>query len=237
MTTDLTHILLVEDDMSLGFLLSEFLSSEGYQVKLCRDGLSGYNSFTRNRYHLCLLDVMLPKMDGFELAEKIRDENKEVPIIFLTAKNIKEDKLRGYNLGADDYITKPFDEDLLLCKIKAILKRKFKDGTANTEDVLQYEIGDFIYDPNKHELYLGEEKIRITDKENQILRLLCMNKGRVLKRKDALQAVYGSSDYFTGRSFDVFIAKLRKILKKDPSICIENVFGVGFMLKDASVAE
>lgn len=236
MTTDLTHILLVEDDVSLGFLLSEFLSSEGYQVKLCRDGVSGYNSFIKNRYHLCLLDVMLPKMDGFELAEKIREENKQVPIIFLTAKSIKEDKIRGYKLGADDYITKPFDEDLLLCKIQVVLKRKYSASEAE-EEITEYKIGDFLYMPNQHELYYGDEKIRITDKENQILRLLCMNKGSVLKRKDALQAVYGSSDYFTGRSFDVFIAKLRKILKKDPSIRIENVFGVGFMLKDGSDAE
>ena len=235
MTTDLTHILLVEDDMSLGFLLSEFLSSEGYQVKLCRDGLSAYNSFMRNRYHLCLLDIMLPKMDGFELAEKIREENKQVPIMFLTAKSIKEDKLRGYQIGADDYITKPFDEDLLLWKIKAVLKRK--NHAEGVEEIDEYQIGEFSYRPNNHELYFEGEKIRITDKENQILRLLCMNKGSVLKRKDALQAVYGSSDYFTGRSFDVFIAKLRKILKKDPNICIENVFGVGFMLKDGTEVE
>lgn len=232
MTTDLTHILLVEDDMSLGFLLSEFLTSEGYQVKLCRDGLSAYNNFMRNAYHLCLLDVMLPKMDGFELAEKIREQNKQVPIMFLTAKSIKEDKLRGYQIGADDYITKPFDEDLLLWKIKAVLKRK--NIAEGAEEVDEYQIGLFSYKPNKHELYFEDEKIRITDKENQILRLLCMNKGSVLKRKDALQAVYGSNDYFTGRSFDVFIAKLRKILKKDPNICIENVFGVGFMLKDGT---
>lgn len=237
MTAGKHSILLVEDDLNLGFLLSDFLETEGYKVKLCRDGESGLRAFERSDYDLCLLDVMMPKRDGFTLAEMIREKNEDAPIIFLTAKSLKEDKLKGFKIGCDDYITKPFDEQLLLCRINAVMKRAIGDNAIPSfdlgefDDVQSFQIGSFHFDSSRQELILGDKVRRITEKENEVLRLLCLRQNQILKRDEALMAIYGEADYFLGRSFDVFITKLRRYLKPDPSICIENIFGVGFMLK------
>ncbi|MEM1121764.1 MAG: response regulator transcription factor [Bacteroidota bacterium] len=225
-----TQILLVEDDLNLGFLLMEFLEDEGYQVKLCRDGESGLQQVKCAAFDLCILDIMLPKMDGYDLARSIKKEHADLPFLFLSAKSLKEDRLKGYAIGAEDYLMKPFDEDELLCKIKVILRNQ---STATPIESLptQFTIGDYFFDYNRHELTYGEITRRITVKENEVLRLLCLNQNQVLNREEAVEQIYGKRDYFLGRSFDVFISRLRKLLKNDPRIHIENVFKVGFILK------
>jgi len=224
------NILLVEDDLSLGFLLMEFLEDEGYNVKLCRDGESGLQQVKLTNYDLCILDIMLPKMDGYDVARGIKRENGEIPFLFLSAKSLKEDRLKGYAIGAEDYLSKPFDEEELLCKIKVILRNQ--SGKMDiVEQPTQFNIGDYFFDYNRHELTYGEYTRRITVKENEVLRLLCLHQNQVLKRDEAVEQIYGKKDYFLGRSFDVFISRLRKLLKNDPRIHIENVFKVGFILK------
>ena len=222
-------ILLVEDDTSLGFLLSEHLEMEGFQVKLCRDGESGWQSFTRHHYDLCILDVMMPNMDGFTLAKKIRAKDAKIPFLFLTAKSLKEDKIKGFALGAEDYITKPFDEEELLCRLNVILRRNaqetIENNTPNT-----FQIGEYEFHYHRQELVFQDKITRLTEKENEVLRLLCLNKNQILRREEAVEQIYGKRDYFLGRSFDVFISKMRKYLKKDPNISIDNVFRVGFIL-------
>ncbi len=224
-------ILLVEDDLNLGFLLMEFLEDEGYTVKLCRDGETGLQQVKLSSYDLCILDIMLPKMDGYDVARGIKRENEHIPFLFLSAKSLKEDRLKGYAIGAEDYLSKPFDEEELLCKIKVILRNQ--QGKSNAiEQPTQFNIGDYFFDYNRHELTYGEEYTkRITVKENEVLRLLCLHQNQVLKRDEAVEQIYGKKDYFLGRSFDVFISRLRKLLKNDPRIHIENVFKVGFILK------
>jgi len=222
------HLLVVEDDLNLGFLLMDFLEEEGFQTKLCRDGESGLEQFKKHNYDLCLLDVMMPKMDGFELASKIREEDNDARFIFLTAKAGKEDKCIGYELGAEDYVTKPFDQDELLYKIKAILRRTHAPQAANAPK--HYSIGGYTFNPGQLELTFRGESIRLTDKENSVLLLLCANMNQILKRDDAVEEIYGKRDYFLGRSFDVFISRLRKHLSKDDQVSIENVYKVGFIL-------
>ncbi|MEN0004332.1 MAG: response regulator transcription factor [Bacteroidota bacterium] len=224
------HILLVEDDLNLGFLLVELLEDEGYFVKLCKDGASSIQAFGRQHFDLCIFDVMLPQMDGYMVAKEIRAADPEIPFLFLTAKSRKEDKMQGYRLGAEDFITKPFDEDLLLCKLHVILRRQQLELEQQQQPVA-FQIGQFHYDYSMQELRFGTEIKRITEKENEILRLLCLHKNRILKREEAVAKIYGKFDYFLGRSFDVFISRLRKLLKPDPAISIENVFKVGFILK------
>ena len=222
------HILLVEDDPNLGFLLVELLEEEGYRVQLCRTGEEGWTAFQTYNYKLALLDIMLPELDGFHLAQRIRRRNKQMPVIFLTARSLKSDKLKGFDLGADDYICKPFDEDLLLCRIKAVLNRAIKDDQPIEKNTFQ--LGRFSFDQQRRTLVgFGKER-RMTAKETAVLKLLCQSRNQVLKREDVLLKVWGKNDYFLGRSLDVFIAKLRKYLKDDPNIEIENVFGVGFIL-------
>ncbi len=221
-------ILIIEDDLNLGFLLMEFLELEGYEVKLCRDGLSGFSYFQKGNFDLCLIDVMLPKIDGFTLAKKIRTVCEKTPFIFLTARDMKQDRLQGYSLGAEDYITKPFDEEELLCKITVVLRRSSLTETAVIPT--QFEIGDYYFDYKLQELSYENTPHRITEKENEVLRLLCLNMNQILRREDAVQQIYGEYDYFLGRSFDVFISRLRKMLKKDSRISIDNVFKVGFIL-------
>lgn len=223
-------ILLVEDDTSLGFLLMEFLEGEGFDVKLCRDGVSGLQNFRRSTYDLCILDVMMPKIDGFTLAEKIRATDKEIPFLFLTAKSLKADRMRGFSLGAEDYVTKPFDEEELLCRIQVILRRADKSNFQKEAIPTLFQIGDFHFDYNRQELGNQSQIWRITEKENEVLRLLCLHKNRILRRDDAVEQIYGKRDYFLGRSFDVFISRLRKLLKTDPKVSIDNVFKVGFIL-------
>ncbi|MEM9824260.1 MAG: response regulator transcription factor [Bacteroidota bacterium] len=222
-------ILIVEDDLHLGFLLMELLESEGFSVKLCRDGETGLQSFKKEQYDCCLLDVMLPETDGFQLAYRIRQENAAIPFLFLTAITLKEDKLRGFTLGAEDYITKPFDEDELLCRIRVILRRY---ASEDQEKVLptHFHLGHYVFDYCRQELSYQGVPRRITEKENEVLRLLCLHQNQILKREEAVEKIYGKKDYFLGRSFDVFISRLRKMLKDDPRISIENVFKVGFIL-------
>ena len=224
-------ILLVEDDVSMGFLLVDFLESNGFDVKLYKDGESGLNAFRSGSYDFCILDVMLPGMDGFTIAERIRSENKQVPIIFLTARSMKQDKLKGFNLGVDDYITKPFDEDELLCRVHSILNRiNLSQPVAKPEQTSNFLIGSFSFDYNNQLLIKGPYSKRLTQKESDVLRMLCNAMNNIMKREDILVAIWGENDYFHGRSLDVFIAKLRKYLKEDASISIENVPKVGFVL-------
>ncbi|MEO1518479.1 MAG: response regulator transcription factor [Bacteroidota bacterium] len=223
------RLLIVEDDIHLGFLLMEFLESEKFNVKLCRDGQSGLMSFKKESFDLCILDVMLPQTDGFCLARQIRKEDKEVPFLFLTARSMKEDKLQGFAVGAEDYITKPFDEEELLCRIQVILRRQAQQQIPE-EKPTSFDLGRYHFDYNKQELCIEGHSRRLTEKENEVLRLLCLKQNQILKRDEAVEKIYGRHDYFLGRSFDVFISRLRKMLRQDKSIRIENVFKVGFIL-------
>jgi DNA-binding response OmpR family regulator len=221
------RILLAEDDLNLGVLLVDYLETEGFEVKLCKDGELALKVFQASRFDLCLLDVMMPKMDGFSLAKEIRKKDKEVPVIFISAKSLKEDKLKGYGLGADDYITKPFDEEELLWKIKAIIRRIPENRNTNVTELV--ELGKYTFDFNNQSLTIGSKTKRITEKESDILYYLSRHQNHVIKREDLLKNLWGENDYFFGRSLDVFITKIRKYLKEDPAISIENVFGVGFI--------
>ncbi|MCY1633627.1 response regulator transcription factor [Marinifilum sp. D737] len=223
------NILLVEDDPNLGEVLNAFLEMEGFTVSLARDGEEGYEKFSKSKYNICLLDVMLPKLDGFSLGKKIRKIDKDIPIIFLTAKSLKEDKLKGFDLGGDDYITKPFDEDELVRRINAILKRTI--SVQNTSE-LSFKLGNFEYNHVNLSLRIDGNESRITQKEGEVLYMLLQSKNNVVRREDILVKVWGENDYFMGRSLDVFITKLRKHLKPDPQVKIENVHGVGFILSD-----
>jgi DNA-binding response OmpR family regulator len=225
-----SKILLVEDDANMGFLLSEFLEGEGFEVKLCRDGVSGLAAFKRSRFDLCILDVMMPNMDGFTLARHLRKTNPTASILFLTARSLKDDKLKGFELGAEDYVTKPFDEEELLCRIRVLLRRQEAIQASESTLPERFSIGSYVFDYSRQELSHDEETWRITEKENEVLRLLCLHQNQILRRDDAVEKIYGKRDYFLGRSFDVFISKLRKLLQHDPRISIENVFKVGFIL-------
>jgi DNA-binding response OmpR family regulator len=220
-------ILLAEDDLNLGVLLIDYLETEGFDVKLCKDGELALKIFQSNQFDLCLLDVMMPKMDGFALAKAIRLQNKNIPIIFITAKSLKEDKLKGYGLGADDYITKPFDEEELLWKIKAVIRRMPENKAGSKTAIIS--LGNYLFDYSNQSLTIGGTSKRITEKESDILNYLSAHRNKVIKREEMLKALWGANDYFLGRSLDVFITKIRKYLKEDPDISIENVFGVGFI--------
>lgn len=221
------HILLAEDDLNLGILLVDYLETEGFVVKLCKEGELALKSFQANTYDICLLDVMMPKMDGFSLAKEIRLKDKNIPIIFITAKSLKEDKLIGYDLGADDYITKPFDEDELLWKIKAVIRRVPENKSEKKAEIIS--IGKYKFDSNNQSLSFNGTTQRITEKESDILKYLSEHRNHIIKRENMLKELWGENDYFLGRSLDVFISKMRKYLKEDPNIKIENVFGVGFI--------
>ena len=222
-----SSILVVEDDQHLGFLLTQLLETQDYKVQLANDGATAWQAVVDQNFDLCLLDVMMPKMDGFQLAERIKKHSKSLPFIFLTAKSMKTDKLQGYELGAEDYITKPFDEDELLWKIKVILRRNEEVEELQS----QFQIGDYHFDYQLQELTYNDEPKRLTEKENEVLRLLCLHQDQILRRDDAVEQIYGRWDYFLGRSFDVFISRLRKLLSQDSRIKIENVFKVGFIFK------
>jgi DNA-binding response OmpR family regulator len=225
-----TKILLVEDDISMGFLLAEYLEEKKFEVKLCKDGESGLMAWKSGDYDFCIFDIMLPKLDGYSLIKKVRERNKEVPIILLTAKSMKEDKIQGFNLGVDDYITKPFDEEELLCRINAIQNRVSLSDKKN--ETTQFEIGKYNFDYSNQMLRINSQSKRLTKKENEVLKLLCLSKNRITKRDDILLSVWNKSDYFTGRSLDVFITKLRKYLNEDKSIKIEGIPTVGYILSE-----
>ncbi|WP_430811973.1 MULTISPECIES: response regulator transcription factor [unclassified Carboxylicivirga] len=228
----MAKILLVEDDISMGFLLVDFLESNGFDVKLYKDGKKGLDAFKKGKYDFCILDVMLPGMDGFTIAENIRQEDKKVPIIFLTARAMKQDKIKGFELGVDDYVTKPFDEDELLCRIQAILNRLEMQTEQQEQQIKEFTIGHFYFDSANQHLQGPDFSKRLTQKECDVLRMLCMSKNEIVKREDLLISIWGENDYFHGRSLDVFIAKLRKYLKDDETVSIENVPKVGFVLND-----
>lgn len=231
------RILLVEDDVNLGFLLVDYLESQGFDVKLYNDGITGLKGFQLNKYDFCIIDVMLPKMDGFTLIEKIREINVKVPIIILSARSMKEDKLKGFHIGVDDYITKPFDEEELLYRIKAILNRIGQIGESpkqNENQLPLFNIGEYEFNCEKQLLSLNDIPVRLTIKESTILKILCQSKNRLVKREELMIEVWGESDYFTGRSLDVFISKLRKYLKNDPNIRINSIPTVGYILEELS---
>jgi DNA-binding response OmpR family regulator len=220
-------ILLVEDDPNLGFVIKDNLALKGFDVTLCENGADGYKTFQQKPFDLCVLDVMMPKQDGFSLAKSIREKNKHVPILFVTAKSMLEDKIAGFESGGDDYIVKPFSMEELVLRIGVFLRRS--NATNGQEEV--FNIGSFSFNFTNLTLqHDGESKI-LTHKEAEVLRLLCENKNRVLKREEILKAVWGDDDYFLGRSMDVFISKLRKYLKDDPNVQIVNYHGVGFRLE------
>ena len=222
------QILLCEDDTNLGMVLKNYLELNDYTVTLERDGKLGLAAFQREKFDLCLLDVMMPNMDGFTLAEEIRDVNPDVPLFFLSAKTMKDDIIQGYKLGADDYITKPFDSEVLLLKIKAILKR---NEELHREEVnAEYDLGKYHFNPRLRELIIDGKTQTLSPKENELLKMLSEYKNDLLSREIALKKIWGSDTYFNGRSMDVYIAKLRKYLKEDPSIEIVNIHGNGFRL-------
>ncbi len=230
MNPDVPSILFVEDDPSLGLLLLDLLQSEGFNVKLIRDGESALNHFKKGTFSLCLLDIMLPKIDGYTIANEIRLIDPEVPIIFITAKALKEDKLKAYQIGADDYIVKPFDEDELIWKIRAFMRRT-QIPVQEKLPIAPIRIGTYTFDYENLSLNDGKSSQRMTSKEAELLLFLVRNTNKLVKREEILLAIWGQNDYFLGRSLDVFISKLRKYLKNDPRIEIENVFNVGFIFK------
>jgi DNA-binding response OmpR family regulator len=221
-------ILLCEDDANLGLVLKNFLELNEFEVVLERDGRLGLAAFQREKFDICLLDVMMPKMDGFALAEEIRDINPDIPLFFLSAKSMKEDQIKGYKLGADDYITKPFDSELLLFKIKAILKRN--EEQHKEQENVQYDLGKYHFIPKLRELSIDGNKVTLSPKENELLKMLSEYKNDLLQRELALKKIWGNDNYFNGRSMDVYIAKLRKYLKEDPDVEIVNIHGNGFRL-------
>jgi len=224
------RILLVEDDMNLGFVIQDTLARKGYKVHLCRDGKDGLKYYNSNPYDLCIFDVMLPEKDGFSLAEDIRRTDEQIPIIFLSAKSMTEDRIQGFKSGGDDYITKPFSNEELILRIEAILRRTSeKEGGRDEKDIFQ--LGKFTFDYRRFALKIGKEERKLTKKEAEVLRLLCMHNDQVLPRDLVLNMVWGDDSYFLGRSLDVFISKLRKYLKEDESVQIVNVHGVGFRLQ------
>jgi len=227
-------ILLVEDDPNFGTVLKDYLSLNDYNVTLAKDGLEGLIMFKNDDYDLCILDVMMPRKDGFSLAKDIRATNSEVPIIFLTAKTMKEDVLKGYQAGADDYLNKPFDSEVLLYKIKAILQRKETEQSAE-EESFEFKIGDFDFNSKlRHLAFRGKEIQKLSPKESKLLKMLAVHKNDLMPRELALTKIWRDDNYFTSRSMDVYIAKLRKYLKLDENVEIINIHGEGFRLIEKS---
>ena len=220
-------IMLCEDDENLGMLLREYLQAKGFSAELFPDGEAGYRAFTKQKFDICILDVMMPKKDGFTLAQEIRQSNVDVPIIFLTAKQLKEDILEGFKIGADDYITKPFSMEELVFRVEAILRRV--RGKMN-KDTSVYKLGNFTFDTQKQLLQIGEKQTKLTTKENELLALLCSHANEILQRDFALKTIWIDDNYFNARSMDVYITKLRKHLKDDPQIEIINIHGKGYKL-------
>lgn len=224
-------ILLVEDDPNFGTVLKDYLALNDYNVTLAKDGLEGLIMFKNDDYDLCILDVMMPRKDGFSLAKDIRGTNTEIPIIFLTAKTMKEDVLKGYQAGADDYLNKPFDSEVLLYKIKAILQRKEAEKGFTEEDIFEFKIGKFDFNSKlRHLSFESGEPQKLSPKESKLLKLLATYKNDLMSRELALTKIWRDDNYFTSRSMDVYIAKLRKYLKPDENVEILNIHGEGFRL-------
>ena len=225
------RILLVEDDQNFGTVLKDYLSLNDFNVTLAKDGLEGLIMFKNDIYDMCILDIMMPRKDGFSLAKDIRASNKDIPIIFLTAKTLKEDVLKGYQVGADDYLNKPFDSEVLLYKIKAIMQRKESEKDQK-EEIFEFEIGKFHLNAKLRQLDLNGKTRKLSPKENKLLKLLAIHKNDLMPRELALTKIWRDDNYFTSRSMDVYIAKLRKYLKEDPNVEIINIHGEGFRMVD-----
>ena len=223
-----TRILLAEDDSNLGVLLKNYLIAKNFETKLFINGILALEAFSREQFNLCILDIMMPEMDGLTLAKEIRKIDPAIPIIFLTAKSLKEDILEGFRTGADDYITKPFSMEELLYRIQAIFKRTANIVTIKKED--QYIIGNYTFDPLKQFLNFGDQFVKLTTKESELLELLCQHGNEILERNFALKSIWIDDNYFNARSMDVYITRLRKYLKKDPAVKILNVHGRGYKL-------
>ncbi|CAI8190614.1 MAG: Transcriptional regulatory protein CusR [Flavobacteriaceae bacterium] len=227
---DAKNILLVEDDPNFGIVLRDYLNLNGFQVTLAKNGMEGFDRYKKGDYDLCILDVMMPYKDGYTLAKEIREDNTSVPIIFLTAKSMKEDVLQGYKVGADDFLNKPFDSEVLLAKIKTLLKRKSSETTVSQKQT-DFQIGDFHLNAKLRFLtYKKEDPIKLSPKENDLLKLLALHLNDLMPRELALTQIWRDDNYFTSRSMDVYIAKLRKYLKQDPKVEILNIHGEGFRL-------
>jgi DNA-binding response OmpR family regulator len=224
------QILLVEDDVNFGTVLRDYLQLNGYKVVLARNGLEGFEKFKKNEFDICILDVMMPYKDGFTLAKEIRTKDKTTPIVFLTAKSMKEDVLKGYKIGADDYLTKPFDADILLKKLEVLIHR-IQTSKQKSKLKSKIVIGDFIFNPRLRTLtYKNDISTNLSPKENQLLFMLVETQNDLLSRNKALVEIWNDDNYFTSRSMDVYIAKLRKYLRNDPSVEIVNIHGEGFRL-------
>jgi len=226
-------ILLVEDDQNFGDVLKSYLEMHDYDVTLASDGVAGFESYKKGSFDLCIFDVMMPRKDGFTLAKEVREKDKEMPIIFLTAKNLKEDILEGFKIGADDYLAKPFNSEELLMRIQAILRRVNK-GADKEDEVKEYQIGEYHFNYPLRILTWqgtnGVEREKLSPKEAHLLKMFCQHKNDVLTRSEALGKIWGEDNYFTARSMDVFVTKLRKYLSKDPNLQIMNIHGNGFRL-------
>jgi two-component system, OmpR family, response regulator len=229
MSEEKVNILLAEDDNNLGRLLKEYLEAKGYNVGLASNGKEGFELFKKEKYDLCLLDVMMPVKDGFTLAKEIRAMNPDIPIVFLTAKSMKEDAIEGFNAGADDYITKPFSMEELLLRLKAILRRTKNQSIASNEQQ-EFNIGKYHFNHTSQTLSINGNTQKLTSKESDLLKLLCINTNNILDRTFALNSIWHDDSYFNSRSMDVYIAKLRKYLKEDPKVEILNIHGKGFKL-------
>ncbi|TND09548.1 MAG: two-component system response regulator [Bacteroidetes bacterium] len=227
MQEEKVKVLLAEDDPNLGNLLKEYLEAKGYEVNLAVNGKEGFDQFKKQAYDICLLDVMMPVKDGYTLAREIRNINKNIPVVFLTAKSMKEDTIEGFNAGADDYITKPFSMEELLLRLKAILRRS--KPNVNSEQT-EFSVGAYTFDYNRQQLVFDGKSQKLTSKEAELLRLLCLHRNDVLDRSFALNSIWHDDSYFNSRSMDVYIAKLRKYLKEDSTVEIINIHGRGFKL-------
>jgi DNA-binding response OmpR family regulator len=221
-------ILLIEDDPNLGFILNENLELQGFKVQLCSDGEEGLAAYHRDQFDMCLIDVMLPKKDGFTLAREIRKTNQDIPIIFLTAKSLKDDRIEGFKIGGDDYITKPFSMEELVLRIQAVLKRTKPAAEHKGKNI--FAIGKYTFDYEQQSLQMSGKPQKLTSRESELLKLLCLHLNDTLERELALKLVWGEDSYFNGRSMDVFISKLRKYLQEDGNVEILNVHGRGFKL-------
>lgn len=231
MLTNKAIILFAEDDSSLAFMVKDALEDEGYKVVHCADGQTAIDTFDKDKFDICLLDIMMPYKDGYTVAKKIRQQTDVIPVLFLSTKNLEEDRLKGYDTGADDYIAKPFSMPELLKKIEVFLRRTRKLHSNTAAD---YSIGKIVFSPTHLKIVTPAETFNITAKENDLLKFLCENQNRVLKREEVLLNVWGKDDFFLGRSMDVYMTRLRKYLKAEPNVMIETIHGIGFRLSVAA---
>jgi two-component system OmpR family response regulator len=232
MKSDKTRILLVEDDPNFGVVMRDYLVMNGYEVVLCQDGNKGYTRFINEKFDLCILDVMMPEKDGFVLGKEIRRHDPNVPMVFLTARAMKEDVIKGFTTGADDYVTKPFDPEILLHRLKAVLLRNNRENNTTSEQS-EYEIGNYLFNFTHRTLTLGDHEQRLSPREAELLKMLCSHINEVVPREKVLKKIWGDNNYFTGRSMDVFITRIRKYLKDDPAVELLNVHGSGFRIVTA----